>query len=115
MPSPKRYKYRILYVGRDHVLTSFLKGALSPLGCYVVRCPSGRLSYCLIESEMPYIGGSAIKYSLFLFDEVLPDMTGRELAKFTCSVWHRKQTPILIVKQSDDWERLLKDIKRLLG
>ena len=116
MPSrPKHWKHRILYVGRDHVLTSFLKDALEPLDCYVVRCPSGRCSYCLIESKMPYIGGSAIKYSLFLFDEVLPDMTGKELAKFTRSVWHRKKTPILIVEKSDDWERLLSDIKRLLG
>ena len=111
---PKRWKYRILYVGSDHVLTSFLKDALSHLDCYVVRSPSGRLSYCLIESEMPYIGGSAIKYSLFLFDEQLMDMTGKELAKFTRSVWHRKHTPIMIVEKSDDWERLASKIKRLL-
>jgi DNA-binding response OmpR family regulator len=112
---PKHWKHRVLYVGHDHVLTSFLKDALGPLDGNVIRSPCGRLSYCLIESEMPYIGGSAIKYSLFLFDEVLPDMTGKELAKFTRSIWHRKCTPILIVKQGDDWERLLSEIMRLLG
>ena len=116
MPSrPKHWKHRVLYVGRDHTLLSFLQDALAHLDCYVVRSPSGRVSYCLIESEMPYIGGSAIKYSLFLFDEQLPDMTGKELAQFTRSIWHRKCTPIVIVKQGDDWERLLRDIKRLLG
>ena len=115
MPScRKRWKYRILYVGRDHALTAFLKDVLSRLDCFVVRCPNGRLSYCLIESERPLIG-SEIKYLLFLFDEQLPDMTGKELAEFTHSLWHRKKTPILIVEKSDDLSVLASEIVRLLG
>jgi DNA-binding response OmpR family regulator len=94
---PKRWKYRILYVGRDLALTVFLKDALNPLDCYVVRCPRGTEARIFIESEMPYIGGSAIKYSLFLFDEQLPDMTGIELAQLTRSIKHRAATPIVIL------------------
>ncbi|MGB7926115.1 MAG: hypothetical protein WCF57_22940 [Pyrinomonadaceae bacterium] len=48
---------------------------------------------------MPYIGGSAIKYSLFLFDEQLPDMTGIELAQFTRSIKHRATTPIVVLSK----------------
>ncbi|HEX8921553.1 MAG TPA: hypothetical protein VF766_08735 [Pyrinomonadaceae bacterium] len=108
MPSrPKHWKYRILYVGRDLALTAFLKAALSRLDCFVVRSPSGRCSYCLIESN--------INYSLLLFDDELPDMTGKELAQFTRSLKHRKQTPILIVEKSDDLSVLASDIVRLLG
>ena len=115
MPSrPKRWKYRILYVGSDHALTAFLKDALQRLDCFVVRCPTGRLAQPLIESERPVIG-SEIKYSLFLFDEELPDMTGKELAEFTHSIWHRKKTPILIIEKSDDLGLLANDIIRLLG
>jgi DNA-binding response OmpR family regulator len=63
---------------------------------------------------MPYIGGSEIKYSLFLFDEQLPDMTGAELAQFTHSLWHRQKTPILIVQKSDDFDSLVKTIIRAI-
>jgi DNA-binding response OmpR family regulator len=108
MPSrPKRWKYRILYVGLDYALTAFLKVTFNRLDCFVVRCPSGRLSYCLIESE--------IKYSLLLFDEQLLDMTGKELAEFARAVKHRKQIPILIVEKSDDLSVLASEIVRLLG
>jgi DNA-binding response OmpR family regulator len=107
MPScRKRWKHRILYVGRDHALTAFLKVTLDRLDCFVVRCPSGRLSYCLIESD--------IKYSLLLFDEQLPDMTGQELAQFARSLKHRKQTFILIVEKSDDLSVLASEVVRLL-
>jgi CheY-like chemotaxis protein len=111
---PKRWKYRILYVGRDLALTAFLKDALNPLDCYIVRCPRGTEARIFIESEMPYVGGSAIKYSLFLFDEELPDMTGKELADFTHKVKHRKKIPILIIERTDDRDRLASDILRLL-
>lgn len=106
MPSPK-YKYRILYVGRDYVLSGFLQDALKHLDCFVVRCPGGRESRLFI--------GSDIKYSLLLFDEQLPDMTGAELKRFTLSLPHREKTPVLVVKKSDDWERLASQMKRRLG
>lgn len=108
MPSHcKRWKYRILYVGSDLALTAFLKDALSRLDCFVVRSPDVRLSYCLIESE--------IKYSLLLFDEVLPDMTGQELEQFARTVKHRKQTPVVIYQKSDDYILVVETIIPLLG
>jgi DNA-binding response OmpR family regulator len=113
MPArPKRWKHRILYVGSDLALTAYLKDALSHLDCCVVRCPRGTEARIFIESEMPMIGGSAIRYSLFLFDEQLPDMTGKELTKFTRSVEHRKKTPILIVEKSDNFDSLIETIKK---
>jgi DNA-binding response OmpR family regulator len=89
MPSPKRYKYRILYVGRDHALTAFLKDELKRLDCFVVRCPDGRGARLFIESD--------IKYSLLVFDDELPDMTGLALAHFTSEQAHRANTPVMIL------------------
>ena len=104
---PKRWKHRILYVGSDLALTSLLKDALSNLDCHVVRCPRGTEARIFIESEMSMIGGSKIRYSFFIFDEQLPDMTGQDLAKFTRAVTHRKKTPILIVEKSEDFHSLV--------
>ena len=111
---PKRWKHRILYVGSDLALTSFLKDALSNLDCHVVRCPRGTEARIFIEIEMPLIGGSAIRYSLFLFDEQLSDMTGAELAQVTRAVTHRKKTPILMVEKTDDFNSLLETIVHTL-
>jgi DNA-binding response OmpR family regulator len=108
MPSHRiHWKYRLLYVGRDHDLTSFLKDALKRLDCFVVRCPRGTEARIFIESE--------IRYSLFLFDEELPDMTGLELKRFTHSQAHRKKIPILIVAKSGDFNNLLEAIIRTLA
>ena len=112
---PKHWKYRVLYVGSDLALASFLKDALSRLDCCVVRCPRGTEARIFIESENPIIGGSAIKYSLFLFDEQLPDMTGKELAEFTHKVKHRKRTPIIICQKADEFDTLAETIVHTLA
>ena len=91
MPSPQRYTYQILYVGRDHALTAFLKDELKRLDCFVVRCPSGSESRSFIASD--------IDYSLLLFDDELPDMTGLALAHFTSEQAHRKTTPVVILSK----------------
>ncbi|MGB7923379.1 MAG: hypothetical protein WCF57_09060 [Pyrinomonadaceae bacterium] len=104
---PKRWKYRALYVGSDLALTAFLKDAFKPLDCFVVRCPRGTEARIFIESE--------IRYALFLFDEELQDMTGKELAEFTHAQAHHKKTPILIVEKSDDYQHLLETIVRELS
>ena len=115
MPSHRiHWKYRLFYVGRNLALTAFLKDELKHLDCYVVRCPRGTEARIFIESEHSLIGGSAIKYSLFLFDEQLPDMTGKELAEFTRAVKHRKKTPVLIIEKSDDFNRLVETIVHTL-
>ena len=81
--------HHILYVGRDLALTAFLKDELKRLDCFVVRCPDGRGARLFIESD--------IKYSLLLFDDELPDMTGLALAHFTSERAHRMRTPIVIL------------------
>ena len=91
MPSPQRYKYRILYVGRDLALTELLKDELRRLDCFVVRCPDGRGARLFIESD--------INYSLLLFDDELPDMTGLALAHFTSEQAHRTTTPVVILSK----------------
>jgi DNA-binding response OmpR family regulator len=111
---PKYWKYRVLYVGRDLALLAFLKDALKPLDCYVVSCPRGTEARIFIENEKPMIGGSKIKYSLFLFDVQLSDMTGAELAQFTRAVTHRKKTPILIVERAEDFHSLVETIVHTL-
>jgi DNA-binding response OmpR family regulator len=82
---------RILYVGLDHTLLFFLRDVLKKIDTEIVRCPSGRCSFCLIESD--------IKYALLLFDDELPDMTGVELAQFARKLEHRKSTPIVILSK----------------
>ena len=96
----------MLYVGSDLALTAFLKDELKPLDCFVVRCPRGREARLFIESE--------IKYSLFLFDEELMDMTGAELEQLTHRVKHRKHTPVVIYQKSDNFNNLVETIIHLL-
>jgi DNA-binding response OmpR family regulator len=89
MPSQKSYKYRILYVGRDLALAAFLIDELKRIDCFVVRCPRGTEARSFIASD--------INYSLLLFDDELPDMTGLALAHFTSERAHRKTTPVVIL------------------
>lgn len=96
--------HRILYVGLDHALVVFLNKALED--CQTVRSPSGRDSQCLIESD--------IKYSLLLFDDELPDTTGAKLKRFAHKLPHRKQTPIIIYKRTDDLSLLVDSIVRAI-
>jgi CheY-like chemotaxis protein len=75
-------------------------------GCHIVGCPLGYQARTFIER---------IKYSLFLFDEELPDMTCEELADFARQFPERKKTPILIIKKSDNPELLARTIVRMLS
>jgi DNA-binding response OmpR family regulator len=69
-----------------------------------VRCPDGSALTLIKE----------ISYSLLLFDEVLPDMTGKELVQTVRSLEHREQTPIIVWKHSECFASVARAIKRLL-
>jgi DNA-binding response OmpR family regulator len=95
---------RILYVGRDLTLLEHLQGEL---GDYrIIRSPSASTARLLIEG---------IDYALLLFDEELPDTTGLELAEFAYSLANRQHTPFIIIKKTDDFEFLVRDISHLLA
>lgn len=80
------WKHRILYVGHDLTLLKSLQDTLAD--CKVVRSPGGD-ARLFIESD--------IKYSLLLFDDELPEMSGVELAQLTRKLKHRKRTPMVIL------------------
>ncbi|MBD0327440.1 MAG: hypothetical protein ICV68_13470, partial [Pyrinomonadaceae bacterium] len=71
--------HRILYVGYDHTLLKALEDAMKD--CQIVRCPGGSTEHALIKSS--------IDYSLFVFDEELPSISGPELAALTRTLAHR--------------------------
>jgi hypothetical protein len=98
-----RRPYRILYVGLNLTLMKYLEACLDD--CWIVRAPAGCVARHFIEK---------LKHSLLLFDEVLMDTTGQELADFTRQLSHRERTPIIIVRKSDNFELLARTIKRLL-
>ena len=95
--------YRILYVGLDSELMKYLEQHLEE--CWTTRAPSGSVA-------RPFI--AQLKLSLMLFDELLMDTTAQDLTYFTRELAHRKRTPILIVKPSDNFELLARTITRLL-
>jgi DNA-binding response OmpR family regulator len=82
-------EYRLLYVGNDLGLLEFVCGALKDEGCFVVRCPDGGTARLLL--------GSGIHYHLLMFDEELPDVSGRELARFVRSLEHRERTSLILL------------------
>jgi DNA-binding response OmpR family regulator len=104
MPRFHLYTYRILYAGSDLALARFLQDELEE--CQVIRCPNGSQARLFIEK---------INYSLLLFDEALPDATGRELACFARGLAHRQCSLAIVVKRSDEFELLADAIKRLLA
>jgi hypothetical protein len=95
--------HRILYAGAAYALPKLLRDALEHLDCFVVRSPAPT-ARTLIRSD--------IKYSLLLFDD---DPTGAELERFARTLAHREQTPIVLVRKSEDCGRLLATIRRRLG
>jgi response regulator of citrate/malate metabolism len=101
------YCYRVLYVGDDYALTAALRARLADLSCLVVRCPAHG-----VWLARRFI--NAISYTLLLFDEVLADSSGEELAGFVLSLDHRAGTPTLIVREADDVEALAESVRRLL-
>lgn len=94
---------RILYSGADYLLSELLKDALKSLDCFVVRSPVFT-ARTLIKSD--------IKYTLLLFDD---DPAGAELENYARTLPHRRQTPVIIVKKSESFDRLLDTVRRRLG
>ncbi|HEX8847668.1 MAG TPA: hypothetical protein VF791_23705 [Pyrinomonadaceae bacterium] len=70
-----------------------------------MRAPSGYVARRFIAGET--------NYSLFLFDEKLPDTTGADLENFTLK--YRECTPVIIFKAADDFCFVLKTITRSLA
>jgi hypothetical protein len=91
---------RILYAGDDIFLPARLRDALRAFDCFVVYSPAG-IARTFIRSE--------IKYTLLLFDETA---AGAELEGFARSLSHREQTPVIIVKKSEDLGVLVYTIRR---
>jgi CheY-like chemotaxis protein len=99
------YTYRVLYVGNDLALLTFLRHALEQQKCSVVRCADATTARVFVKSEN--------RYALLLLDAELPDATGEELAAFTRGLPHREHTP-LVVRQSEDFDSLAKAVRRQL-
>jgi hypothetical protein len=95
--------HRILYVGLDSALLKYLAGSLN--ACWIVRAPAACVARPFIEH---------LKYSLLVFDAELMDTTARELANFTRALPHRRRTPIIIIKQPDEFASLARAVTRLL-
>lgn len=85
-----RYSLSLLYAGNDLALLRFLQDELED--CRVVRCPNGSLARLFIAH---------INYAALLFDEALPDATGRELADFARTAAQRAETPVVSVRRDD--------------
>jgi DNA-binding response OmpR family regulator len=96
--------HRILYVGHDLDLLKFMQDELKD--CRVVRCLGIHISHLLIKGK--------INYSLFIFDEEMPEMSGQELTGLVRELAHRKDTPVVIFKPSDDFDSIVKTIIRSL-
>jgi hypothetical protein len=87
-----RYSLSMLYAGNDLALLRFLQDELED--CQVVGCPNGSLARLFITH---------INYAVLLFDEALPDATGRELADFARTVAQRAETPVVVVRRDDEF------------
>lgn len=95
--------HRILYAGDAFALPARLRDGLTGFDCFVVYSPVGS-ARTLIQSD--------IKYSLLLFDDT---PAGVELESFARSLTHRAHTPVMLVKESEGFDRLLDTIRRRLG
>jgi DNA-binding response OmpR family regulator len=95
---------RILYVGSDLALLEHLQAQLRD--CRIVRAPTASIARLLIEG---------IDYALLLFDEELYETTGLELAEFAYSLANKQRMPFIIIKKTDDFELLVRDITQLLA
>jgi hypothetical protein len=92
--------HRILYAGDNLALPARLRDALHASDCLVVYSPVD-IARMFIRSE--------IKYSLLLFDET---DAGVELERYTRALSHRERTPVIIVKESENFGGLVDSIKR---
>jgi DNA-binding response OmpR family regulator len=96
--------HRILYVGHNLALLAHLRA--ESLDYQVVRCPVGSQARILI---------TGINYSLLLLDEELPDATGSELARFSCSLARTVCTPFIIIKKPCDLESLARAVMEVFA
>jgi CheY-like chemotaxis protein len=96
--------HSILYVGHDLRLLKYMQNELED--CRVVRSLDNEIARNLIKS--------GINYSLFVFDEEMPEMSGQVLTALARELAHRQDTPVVIFKPSDDFNSIVKIIMRLL-
>jgi hypothetical protein len=104
---PPAHRYRILYVGNNLALLKFLEDGLKHLDCFIVRASMASPSKTFIESD--------INYPLLLFDDELLDAGGPQLKHFARQLSHRKRTPIIIFKESDEFNSLAQTIIQALA
>jgi DNA-binding response OmpR family regulator len=55
-----------------------------------------------------------ILYSLMLFDEQLPDTTGKELEGFARTLPHHARTPIITICAGAREDKIVETVRRLL-
>jgi CheY-like chemotaxis protein len=89
MSQPPQFRYRLLYAGANLDLLKFLQDALKDEGWFVVRCADGGTALVLLKS--------GIGYHLLLFDEGLPDMSGKELVLRMRALEHRRGVPVILL------------------
>jgi hypothetical protein len=93
-----------LYVGNDLSLLKSLQDELTD--SQIVRSPGGSVTRLLIAS---------INYSLLLFDEDLPDATGKELEGHALPLLHHTRTPIITLRMGEPEAKIVERVKRLLN
>jgi hypothetical protein len=95
--------HRLLYAGDILALPARLRDGLTGLDCFVVYSPVGSVR-TLVKSD--------IKYSLLLFDDTA---AGVALESFTRSLAHHAHMPVMLVKESEGFGKLLDTVRRRLG
>ncbi len=103
LPRSRTYRHHILYAGSDVALSKRLRETLRD--CRIVRAPDGSLAQMFIKG---------INYSLLLFDHMLPDMTGAELAEVTRTLPHRERTRIILIPAGKHEASIVETVTRLL-
>jgi len=91
--SPTQPRHRLLYVGNDLDLLTFVQDELKDEGWFIVRCPDGNTAHVLLSS--------GIQYDLLLFDDELPGTSGKEMVHLARSLEGRKRTPIILLSRKD--------------
>jgi DNA-binding response OmpR family regulator len=93
-----------LYAGNDLSLLKSLQDELTD--SRIVRSPGWSVTRLLIAS---------INYSLLLFDEDLPDVTGKELEGHARALLHHTRTPIITLRVGEHEAKIVETVKRLLN
>ncbi|MDX6696214.1 MAG: hypothetical protein QOF02_3817 [Blastocatellia bacterium] len=96
--------WRVLYVGLDVALLDYLKARLEE--CWIVRAPAGCVARPFIEH---------LRYSVLVFDEVLMDMTAREVAGWTRELAGREGRAVVVFRKWDEFEMVAGSIEGLVA